>query len=84
MLDYKESPYFIAFILFLVISFGSKTYQEKCNDKQTFSRTDMAVTVVLPGLVAGFVGYYFTNEYKNSQGNKFGLLQEPFESVLAE
>ena len=49
MLDYKESPYIIAFILFLVISFGSKTYQEKYNDKKTFSRTDMAVTVVLPG-----------------------------------
>ena len=34
MLDYKESPYIIAFILFLVISFGSKTYQEKYNDKK--------------------------------------------------
>ena len=40
--------------------------KEKYNDKKTFSRTDMAVTVVLPGLIAGFVGYYFTNEYKNS------------------
>ena len=84
MLDYKESSYIIAFILFLVISFGSKTYQEKCNDKQTFSRTDMAVTVVLPGLVAGFVGYYFTNEYKNSQKGRFNLLKEPFDSPLAE
>ena len=36
MLDYKESPYIIAFILFLVISFGSKTYQEKYNDKKHF------------------------------------------------
>ena len=83
MLDYKESPYIIAFILFLVISFGSKTYQEKYNDKKTFSRTDMAVTV-LPGLVAGFVGYYFTNEYKNSKRGRFSLLQEPFDSPLAE
>ena len=44
----------------------------------------MAVTVVLPGLVAGFVGYYFTNEYKNSQRGRFDLLQEPFDSPLAE
>ena len=84
MLDYKESPYIIAFILFLVISFGSKTYQEKCNDKKSFTRTDMAVTVVLPGLVAGFVGYYFTNEYKKSIRGRFDLLQEPFDSPLAE
>ncbi len=84
MLDYKESPYIIAFILFLVISFGSKTYQEKYNDKKSFTRTDMVVTVVLPGLVAGFVGYYFTNEYKNSKRGRFDLLQEPFDSPLAE
>lgn len=84
MLNYKESPYIIAFILFLVISFGSKTYQEKCNDKKQFTRTDMAVTVVLPGLVAGLVGYYFTNEYKNSQKGRFNLLKEPFDSPLAE
>ena len=84
MLDYKESPYIIAFILFLVISFGSKTYQEKYKDKKSFTRTDMVVTVVLPGLVAGFVGYYFTNEYKNSQRGRFDLLQEPLDSPLAE
>ena len=48
MLDYKESPYIIAFILFLVISFGSKIFQEQCNDKKDFTRTEMAVTVVLP------------------------------------
>ena len=44
----------------------------------------MAITVILPGIVSGFIGYYFTNEYKNSQKNKFGLLQEPFESMVAE
>tara|TARA_B100001741_G_C16536755_1_gene592279 strand:+ start:633 stop:887 length:255 start_codon:yes stop_codon:yes gene_type:complete len=84
MLDYKESPYIIAFILFLVISFGSKIFQEQCNDKKDFTRTEMAVTVVLPGLVAGFIGYYFTNEYKIGKRGRFSLLQEPFDSPLAE
>ena len=44
----------------------------------------MAITVILPGIVSGFIGFYFTNEYKKSQKNKFGLLQEPFESIVAE
>ena len=72
------------FIVFIVVSFGSKVFQEQCNDKKDFTRSEMAITVILPGIVLGFISYYFTNEYKNSQGNKFGLLQEPFESVLAE
>ena len=84
MLDYKEAPYIIAFLLFLIVSFSSKTYQEQCNDKKKFTRTDMITTVILPGLVAGFIGYYFTNEYKCSKKGRFGLLQEPFESSLAE
>tara|TARA_B100001093_G_C26651886_1_gene937838 strand:+ start:564 stop:818 length:255 start_codon:yes stop_codon:yes gene_type:complete len=84
MLEYKEAPIIVAFIVFIVVSFGSKVFQEQCNDKKDFTRSEMAITVILPGIVLGFIGYYFTNEYKNSQGNKFGLLQEPFESVLAE
>ena len=84
MLEYKEAPIIVAFIVFIVVSFGSKVFQEQCNDKKDFTRSEMAITVILPGIVLGFISYYFTNEYKNSQGNKFGLLQEPFESVLAE
>ena len=84
MLEYKEAPIIIGFILFIVISIGSKVFQEQCNDKKDFTRSEMAITVILPGIVSGFIGYYFINEYKNSQKNKFGLLQEPFESMVAE
>ena len=84
MLEYKEAPIIIAFIIFIVISISSKVFQEQCNDKKDFTRTEMAVTVVLPGLVAGFIGYYFTSEYKNSKRGRFGLLHEPFDSPLAE
>lgn len=84
MLEYKEAPVIVGFILFLIVSICSKIYQEKCNDKKKFTRSEMAITVILPGIVSGFIGFYFTNEYKKSQKNKFGLLQEPFESIVAE
>ena len=84
MLEYKEAPIIVSFVVFLLVSIGSKVFQEQCNDKKDFTRSEMAITVILPGIVLGFIGFYFTNEYKNSQANKFDLLQEPFDSIVAE
>ena len=75
MLEYKEAPIIIGFILFLLVSIGSKIFQEKCNDKKQFTRSEMGITVILPGIVSGFIGYYFTNEY-NRHYQDYIMLQK--------